>query len=118
MNVNSHQQQLLQILNIKTLDLNADFQRFSSDLPQKHHLTDKEPQQLSRDDSTEFALLFSDIQLLLSQLTPTLTWQSQPQATCCYLDADVLITPELSLLQQSTFKRQLWQLLNTRLNDV
>lgn len=67
---------------------------------------------------TAFALLSGDIRLLLSQLTPAVTWQTQPQATSCYCEADVLITPELSVLQQATFKRQLWQLLNTRLNDV
>jgi hypothetical protein len=117
MKLNSYQQQLLQTLNIKYLSLNADFQHVAGTTGQQsENLHNKSKQQTA--EIAEFALLASDIRLLLSQLTPELNWQIEPKASSCYYDADVLITPELSVLQQATFKRQLWQLLNPRLNDV
>ena len=117
MKLNSHQQQLLQILNIKSLSLNADFQDFACTQMPQADVAGNNSQQPTVE-TLEFALLSSDIRLLLSQLTPEFTWQIEPRASSCYCDAEVLITPELTLLQQATFKRQLWQLLNPRFNDV
>ncbi len=117
MKLNSHQQQLLHLLNIKNLSLNTEFQHFALTAVQQPALTGDKSQQTTAE-TTEPMLLASDIRLLLSQLTPQLSWQIEPKASHCYCEADLLITPELSLLQQATLKRQLWQLLNPRLNNV
>ena len=117
MKLNTHQQQLLHILNVKTLTLNAEFQQFALTPLQQPALSSNKSEK-STAEITEFAVLSSDIRLLLSQLTPELSWQIAPDTSCCSCEADVLITPELNLLQQSHLKRQLWQLLNPRLHDV
>ena len=157
MKLNSHQQQLLQLLNIKPLSLNSDFSAFNSQITPPHDAVDAKllkpaagatehdvhgasemltllpavdnnissetdnqdkVQYQQAADIAEFGMLFTDIQLLLSQLKPEINWYIQPQATCCSCDGDILITPELMLLQQAAFKRQLWQLLNHRFHNV
>ncbi len=138
MKLNTHQQQLLQILNIKTLNLHADFLSFAQNhdgqatvvaptdtdvLPQVNsaEITPVAATETIKPEpllSPQLLQLQQDIQLLLTQIAPELQWQTGAELSASYRDGQLLHTPPIAALQQSEQKRQLWQLLNKEFIDV
>ncbi|KKO45542.1 hypothetical protein WG68_09130 [Arsukibacterium ikkense] len=112
MKISASQTQLLRQLNIKPLQARAAF--FPELVVQPEHLPTATAQLLQPDD----CLLCNDIKLMLGQ-TAISNWLLDPAANQCVLtdNESVLITPDLTALQQAELKRQLWTLLQQQLSD-
>ncbi|MBU2280261.1 MAG: hypothetical protein KKB45_15835 [Gammaproteobacteria bacterium] len=135
--MNSHQQQLLQLLQIKKIRLHPDFSHFQPETPQaastspseKQHTSQlisefgrtssplDEPEQdpLAADQAIELSLehqfFAADIERALTMLTPAIHWSCKDTNHTLALVEDVLYTPSLSALSNPQLKQQLWQLL-------
>ncbi len=129
--MNTHQQQLLQLLKIQPYQLHADFSAFSAITPDQiaPSLVDvSNKQRVASDDaqavaetvtpSLELSLksselpalqqLQQDIQLLLQAELPTVDWQPSAAHTACRWQGHILQTPEIQALCSATQKKQLW----------
>jgi len=119
--MNSHQQQLLQILQIKPVQLRADFLHFQPEhthidahaLPNATHveIPTAEPRQLSDQIPVEFTAFAADIQRALQLCQPHFTWRCSAQLLQSELNGTEILTPELAKLTAPALKQQLWQLL-------
>jgi hypothetical protein len=141
--MNSHQQQLLQLLQIKKIRLHSDFSHLQPETPEaastspseKQHASQlisefgrtssplDEPKQdpLAADQAIELSLehqLFAaDIERALTMLTPAIHWSCKDTNHALSLVEDVLYTPSLSALSNPQLKQQLWQLLTVWQNQ-
>ncbi len=127
--MNSHQQQLLQFLQIKPLQLHADFQHFQP-LNASEQLVSPTVSNLAISDSntsanvifslqipTEFAALAADVQRALQFYLPEITWRRSAQLQQCELltaemNSTEIHTPDLASLANPALKQQLWQLMS------
>jgi DNA polymerase III psi subunit len=127
--MNSHQQQLLQLLQIKPLQLHADFQQFQP-------LNESSPLVLpailnaeinganasagiilSNEIPAEFSALAADIQRALQLYLPDLLWRWSAQLQQCELHSTEIHsteihTPDLAALANPALKQQLWQFMS------
>lgn len=101
MKFSSEQIQLLSRLNIEPLALHSHF--FALDA-ESISVSDAVYPDLNQS-------LAQDINFLLQELQVTLSWQLDITASHCRIEGPVLVTPPLQQLQQTSLKKQLWQLL-------
>jgi hypothetical protein len=119
--MNSHQQQLLQLLQIKPVQLYAGFQHFQ---PEHSHISADElpnasivevaaaePMQLWHQIPAEFTSFAADIQQALQLCQPHFTWRWSAQLQQSELNGTEIHTPELAALTAPALKQQLWQLI-------
>ncbi|RVU37369.1 hypothetical protein EOE67_10840 [Rheinheimera riviphila] len=119
--MNSHQQQLLQLLQIKPVQLHADFSRFQPqhqridvhELPNATsvEMPAAEPIQLSNQIPVEFTSFAADIQQALQLCQPQFRWCWSAQLPQSELNGTEIHTPELAALTAPALKQQLWQLM-------
>ena len=123
--MNPHQQQLLQLLQIKTVQLRAEFEQFqpADVISQITHNSQPasaavEPQQQTTDLQAisqvpaEFSALVADIQQALQYYLPDYGWRWSAQLTQSILVENEIQTPELSILRSKVLKQHLWQLIS------
>jgi len=119
--MNPHQQQLLQLLQIKPVQLYAGFQHFqpehtkivADELPNAIVVDTSaaEPMQLSNQIPAEFTAFAADIQQALQLCQPHFTWSWSAQLQQSELNGTEIHTPELAALTAPALKQQLWQLM-------
>ena len=119
--MNPHQQQLLQILQIKPLQLQVGFEQFQaeeciaslekpSDSEDLTHSMAEHLQPISQIPS-EFSALAADIQQAIQEYLPNVGWRWSTQLDVCALQGTEIHTPNLSKLTTAAGKRQLWQVM-------
>lgn len=116
--MNTHQQQLLQLLQITPLKLHANFdlgQResnslFETTIQQAAEQVPPLPSDISAL-SPELTRLADDIQRALAEFHPTLQWRYLAQLKYACVQQDELLLPELTQLAMPEQKQQLWRLL-------
>jgi hypothetical protein len=137
--MNSHQQQLLQILQIKPVQLHADFSRFQP-FNEAEQLVSPTVSNLTISDTNtsadivfshqvpaEFAALAADVQRALQLYLPEFTWRRSAQLQQCELlsaemksaamNSPEIHTPDLVSLANPGLKQQLWQLMSQYAGD-
>ena len=120
--MNPHQQQLLQILQIKPLQLQVGFEQFQaeelianlakpSNSENLTHAIEDHLQPISQI-PTEFSALAADIQQAIQEYLPNVGWRWSSQLDVCALQGTEIQTPNLSMLTTAAGKRQLWQVMS------
>jgi hypothetical protein len=120
--MNPHQQQLLQILQIRHLQLQVGFEQFQAEeviasLAKPSNSEDITPaievhlQPISQI-PTEFSALTADIQQAIQEYLPNVGWRWSSQLDVCALQGTEIQTPNLSMLTTAAGKRQLWQVMS------
>jgi hypothetical protein len=121
--MNSHQQQLLQLLQIKPLQLYAGFQHFQPLSEHPHDVTNlvaktsavdqaiAESGQSTEQISLAFTALAADIQLAMQLYLPDFPWVCSRQLQQSALIDNAIHTPDLPALTDPFLKQQLWQLM-------
>ena len=120
--MNPHQQQLLQILQIKPLQLQVGFEQFQAEeliasLAKPSNSEDLTPaiedhlQPISQI-PTEFSALTADIQQAIQEYLPNVGWRWSSQLDVCALQGTEIQTPNFSMLTTAAGKRQLWQVMS------
>ena len=125
--MNSHQQQLLQLLQIKPVQLHAEFLRFQPEHQRSDELalplataieiSEVMSMQFSTQIPAEFTCFAADIQRALQLCQPQFSWSWSAQLQQSALNGTALHTPELAALTAPLLKRQLWQLLSPFLSS-
>ncbi|MFN6971326.1 MAG: hypothetical protein ACK4NN_10705 [Rheinheimera sp.] len=120
--MNPHQQQLLQILQIRPLQLQVGFEQFQaeeviaslakpSNSEDLTHTIEDHLQPISQI-PTEFSALAADIQQAIQEYLPNVGWRWSSQLDVCALQGTEIQTPNLSMLTTAAGKRQLWQVMS------
>jgi hypothetical protein len=121
--MNSHQQQLLQILQIKPLQLYSDFEQFQAEeliatlskQSNSEELTTHAMAEYLQPISqipAEFSALAADIQLAIQDYLPNVGWRWSTQLVESELKETEIQTPDFLTLTTSASKRQLWQVMS------
>jgi len=122
--MNPHQQQLLQLLQIKPVQLHAEFQHFQPFnesvpvvLPTMSHgeiigANASAEVMFSNKNPSEFAVLAADIQRAFQLYLPDMVWRWSAQMQQCELHNAEIQTPDLAALANPAFKQQLWQFMS------
>lgn len=120
--MNPHQQRLLQLLQIKPLQLHAGFEKFQAEElivniskqsnPEKTTYAIAEHLQTFSQIPAEFSALAADIQQAIQEYLPKVGWRWSTQLVGAELKGTEIQTSNLSNLTTSAAKRQLWQLMS------
>ena len=121
--MNPHQQQLLQLLQIKSLQLYAGFKHFQPLVEDPHGVTTLVAKTNAVDEPVaesgqwpdqipqEFTALAADIQLAIQLYLPDFSWFCSRQLQQSALIDRAIHTPDLPALTDPFLKQQLWQLM-------
>jgi len=120
--MNSQQQQLLHLLQIKPLQLHAGFEKLQAKEviasiskqanPEETKLATSEHLHPLSQISAEFSALAADIQRAIEEYLPHVGWRWSTQWVEIELKENEILTPDLSTLTSSASKRQLWQVMS------